>query len=100
VESLMKRAIKQYPAKIRLIIQKFAVHINKNKLSMDQVFRDLDYNQDGTVNPKEFDNYFLKNGLSDDLPKSSVERLFKYLDSNNDGTLSINELELIIKTGL
>lgn len=96
----MMRALKQYPLQIRLIIKKLVFHMDRNKIPIDQVFQALDFNHDGTINPREFDDYFVKNLLSDDLPKGSVGRLFKFLDTNNDGNLSLDELSLILKTEL
>jgi len=96
----MKRALNQFPLQIRLIINRLVTHMDANKLPIDQVFKAIDFNHDGSVNEKEFESYFLKNQLLDGLPKGSLNRLFRFLDINNDGSLSLDEIQLILKTEL
>ena len=65
------------------------------KVSIGQLFQEIDQNQDGLINIDEFSQFLQKLGYS--LRKPEIKSIMKCIDYNSDDTISFKELDLKLK---
>ena len=72
-----------------------ASRLMSKKVSIGQLFQEIDQNQDGLVNIDEFSMFLQKLGYS--LRKPEIKSIMKCIDYNSDDTISFKELDLKLK---
>lgn len=72
------------------LFEYIAVKLNEKKISVQNLFTEIDIDQSGEITEKEFDIFMTKLGYT--LSPNEVKILVKAIDSNSDGNVSYREL--------
>ena len=73
--------------------------IHFTRMSVYELFRDLDLDGDGSLTPYEFREGMMRMDI-DDLAPGDVDRLIRAVDINGDGRIDLPELDIMISRAL
>ena len=73
--------------------------IHFTRMSVYELFRDLDLDGDGSLTPYEFREGMMRMDI-DDLAPGDVDRLIRAVDINGDGRIDLPELDIMISRAM
>jgi len=73
--------------------------IHFTRMSVYELFRDLDLDGDGSLTPYEFREGMMRMDI-DDLAPGDVDRLIRAVDINRDGRIDLPELDIMISRAM
>jgi hypothetical protein len=76
------RDVSKLPLPLKILLQKLCVQLALKPLTVEQLRKDLDRNQDGKVTCEEFDAYLVANQVCCGFSSKQVQALFEFADTN------------------
>lgn len=75
--------------KAKYIINELRQNIYKNRIDLEELFKQYDYSQDSTLEIKQFSK--LMKSIDPDIDRTQIEYIFNKFDDNMDNTISFDE---------
>lgn len=75
--------------KAKYIINELRQNIYKNRIDLEELFKQYDYSHDSTLEIKQFSK--LMKSIDPDIDRTQIEYIFNKFDDNMDNTISFDE---------